>query len=190
MLEALFRSRVTVKLLGYFITHPDEEVYLRRVSREIEEPPSAVRRELERLEGFGFLTSKHSGNHKYFSVRKESPVLPELTGLFLKTEGAIDYLKAVFIKLDEVQLAFLYGDFAENPNVVTPEIELVVVGTISKERLESLTKELQSRLARKIEYKHYEPGEFRRLLEEKDPSLSLILDGEKIVLSANVANKE
>ncbi|MBE0448610.1 MAG: winged helix-turn-helix transcriptional regulator [Actinobacteria bacterium] len=189
MLRALFRSRVTIRLLGYFMKYPERETYLREVSREISEPASAVRRELERLETFGLIRSRSIGNHKYFSVREDFPVLPELKDLFLKTEGAVDYLKESFSRLEEVQLAFLHGDFAERPSAASLEIDIVVVGTIGGDQLRSLIEKLQSILARKINYTLYESKEFGRLLEEEDPSLRKKLDGEKIVLAANLTNK-
>lgn len=190
MLESLFRSRVTIKLLGYFMKDPKREAYLREVGREISEPASAVRRELERLEDFGLLRSRPVGNHKYFSVIEDFPILPELRSLFLKTEGAIDYLKDSFSKLDDVHLAFLFGDFAERPSASSPEIGIVVVGTISEYKVSMLVEGLQLSLARKINYILYNPREFGRLLEEKDPLLGAILDGEKFVLAANFADKE
>ncbi|HZD59540.1 MAG TPA: hypothetical protein VE439_03665 [Anaerolineae bacterium] len=189
MLEALFRSKVTVKLLGYFMKQPEKEFYLREISREISEPASATRRELERLETFGLIRSRPVGNHKYFSVWADFPVLSELKGLYLKTDGAIDYLKDRFSGLKGVQLAFLYGGFAERPSAAILEIDAVVVGLVDEGQLKMLVEELQPILARRITCIHYDSGEFGRLLEEKDPSLMEILNGEKIVLAANIANK-
>ncbi|MCL6473213.1 MAG: winged helix-turn-helix domain-containing protein [Firmicutes bacterium] len=186
MLEALFRSRVVVKLIAYFLKHPDEEVYLREISREVAEPASAVRRDLKRLEAIGFLSSRKYGNHKYFAVRQDFPIFPELKSLFLKTEGAVEFLREGLAKYKDIQLAFAYGAFAERPLASINEIELVIVGSVNGSKLDNLIENLQKKLGRKIYCTHYTPDRFRYLLEKKDPSLEAVLDGEKLVLVANV----
>ncbi|MHB8840494.1 MAG: winged helix-turn-helix domain-containing protein [Candidatus Aquicultor sp.] len=190
MLETLFRSRVMVKLLSYFLNNPGKEVYLREASREVSEPPSAVQRELERLEALGLLGSRRHGNHKYFKVRPEFPILPELRSLFLKTEGAVALLKESLAGLGGIQLAFVYGEFAERPAGGASEINLVIIGSPDRTKLDGATKNLRGKLGRVLNYTQYSPDEFKHLLEIKDPSLERALNGEKLVLVANVAEKD
>lgn len=190
MLGALLRSRVADKLISYFMKYPDREMYLREVSRDIQEPASAVQRELEKLESFGLVSSKRRGNHKFFKVREEFPLLPEFRGLFIKTEGAVDHLKERLSNIDGVQLAFAYGEFASSPEASVLEIYLVVIGSPDLLELEKHIKDMQVRLGRRIFYTHYSPSEFKRLLEAKDPALSKAINGEKIILVANISDGE
>lgn len=190
MLETLFRSRVMIRLLTYFLNNPEKEVYLREASREVSEPPSAVQRELERLEDLGLLESRRHGNHKYFKVRPEFPALPELQSLFIKTEGAAGLLKERLEHLEGIQLAFAYGEFAERPSKGAAQINLVIIGVPDKNKLGGLIKEMHAKLGRAINHALYSPDEFKHLLEAKDPSLSRVLNGEKLVLVANVADKD
>ncbi len=186
MLELLFRSKVITKLIAYFVNHPGKEVYLREISREISEPANAVLRDLEKLEEFGLLRSRRHGNHKYFIVREDHPVLPELKSLILKTDGAIDFLKDQLSGLSGVQLAFAFGSFAENPTLEALEIRLVIVGLSNGDGLNRLVADIQAKLGRKVYYTYYTPGEFKNLLETKDPALGEALSGKKIVLAANI----
>jgi len=190
MLEALLRSRVADKLISYFMQHQNREVYLREISRDIQEPASAVQRELEKLESFGLVSSERRGNHKFFKVREEFPLLPEFRSLFVKTEGAVEYLKERLGSIDGVQLAFAYGEFAANPEAGILEIYLVVIGLPDHLELEKHVKEMQIKLGRRIFYTQYSPSEFKRLLEAKDPALSKTINGEKIILVANVSDAE
>jgi len=189
MLETLFRSRVLVKLLNYFMRYPDKRVYLREISRIVGEPASAVRRELDRLTEIGLLQAEMHGNHKYFQIKEGLPILPELKGLFLKTEGAVDYLRESLNALEGVRLAFVYGGLAERRGALVPEINVAIIGLPNIDELDRVIKGMQIKLGRKINCSCYRPDEFRRLLEAKDPSLNEALSGEKLVLVANIAEK-
>ncbi len=188
MLELLFRSKVITKLIAYFVNHSGKEVYLREISREISEPANAVLRDLEKLEEFGLLRSRRHGNHKYFSVRENLPVLPELKSLVLKTDGAVDFLKDQLSSLSGVQLAFAFGSFAEKPTLEAAEIGLVIVGLSNGDGLNRLVADIQAKLGRRVYYAYYTPDEFKSLLKTKDPALNKALSGKKIVLVANVEN--
>ncbi len=190
MMETLFRSRVMGTLIAYFVKNQDKEVYLREIGRVIEEPASAVQRELDRLESFGFLESRRHGNHKYFKVREDFSLLPELRGMFLKTEGSVDYLRDSLRALQGVQLAFLYGEFAEKQSPDVSEIYLAIIGIPDRDELERAIKDMQVRLGRSIYYTHYSPIEFKQLLESKDPSISKVLSGEKLILVAQVSDRD
>lgn len=189
MLEALFRSRVLVKILGFFAKNPEAEAYLREISREVDEPASAVRRELDRLTELGLLQARMQGNHKYFRIKEGLPILADLKGLFLKTDGAVDFLRTSLHGFEGIQLAFVYGEFAEKQEVIIPEINIAIIGFTNKDKLEKTIKGMGSKLGRRINYIHYEPDEFRKMLEEKNPSLGGVLSGEKLVLVANISEK-
>jgi DNA-binding transcriptional ArsR family regulator len=188
MLEVLFRSRVVIKLITYFMQDTDRECYLREVSREIDEPASAVQRELQKLEEFGLIVTRKKGNHRYYAIKQECPILPDLKGLFLKSEGIVDHLKESFSGFKGIQLAFVYGDFAEKPSLVA-EIKIMIIGQPNEESLEKFINTIRATLKRKIGYVVYEPEQFGRMLERQDSALSAALGGEKIILVANVADR-
>jgi predicted transcriptional regulator len=188
MLGVLFRSRVVIKLITYFIHDTDRECYLREVSREIGEPASAVQRELQKLEEFGLIATRKKGNHRYYAIKQECPILPDLKGLFLRSEGTIDYLKESFSSLKGIRLAFIYGEFAQKPSL-SSEIKVMIIGQPNKESLEKFINTTSTTLKRKIEYVVYEPDQFGGMLERQDTALSVDLQGEKIILVANVADR-
>ncbi|HEY3375522.1 MAG TPA: winged helix-turn-helix domain-containing protein [Candidatus Aquicultor sp.] len=189
MLELLFRSRVTAKLVTYFVSQPSVEVYLREVSRAIDEPASAVQRELGRLEAFGLIRSRRHGNHKYFTLEQQFPILPELRRLYTKTDGAAEFLRERLEALDGVQLAFIYGEFAGPEHDRAESIDTVIIGTVARHEIDMIVPDVETTLGRKLQYIQYSPEEFRHLIEENDASLAAALNGEKIVLIANLAEK-
>ncbi|MBS3908627.1 MAG: hypothetical protein KGZ93_03190 [Actinobacteria bacterium] len=184
MLETLIRSKVMAKLLSFFMADISCDTYLRDISRQIDEPPSAVRRDLERLEALGLLRSRMVGNHKHFSVRREFALLPELRSLYIKTEGMSDFLSEELQELHGVQLAFVYGEFESRPEKMLSGLRLVVVGEVDAALLERKLAYIKETLAQSIECRQYGAHEFKRLLESKDPSLDSIVTAETIVLVA------
>jgi len=88
MLETLFSSRVRVKLLEVFLTHPGEKYHSRELARIIGERQNAVWRELQKLEEAGLLHSETHGNRKEYTWSRESPLYPELRRLILKAKGS------------------------------------------------------------------------------------------------------
>jgi DNA-binding transcriptional ArsR family regulator len=188
MLEALFRSRVVVKLIDYFIQDTSKECYLREVSREIDEPASAVQRELQKLEEFGLVATRRRGNHRYFTINEEFPFLPEMKGMFLKSEGIVRYLKDALNDLSGVQLAFIYGEFAKKPSMMA-EIKIMIIGNVRSEKIDRIKNSAQAMLRRNIVFSSYEPEKFSLLFEKQDPTLGEMLGGEKIVLIANMTDK-
>ena len=87
MLKILFSTNTRVKLITRFVTRPKERFYLRQLERLLGESLTPLRRELVRLEKFGFLTSKMEGNQKYYAVNEGFPIYSELKSIILKTHG-------------------------------------------------------------------------------------------------------
>jgi predicted transcriptional regulator len=88
MLEALFSSRVRVKLLELFWTSPENKYHSRELARIAGERQNAIWRELQNLEEAGLLRSEMRGNRKEYGVDKAAPLYPELRRLILKATGA------------------------------------------------------------------------------------------------------
>jgi hypothetical protein len=47
MLKSLFTSSVRVKLFKHFFLHPNDEFFIRQLTRDLNEQVNAIRRELE-----------------------------------------------------------------------------------------------------------------------------------------------
>jgi predicted transcriptional regulator len=87
MLEALFSSRVRIKLLQLFLLSPGKCYHSRELARVVAERQNAIWRELQNLEQVGLLRSATHGNRKEYSVVTNSPLYPELRRLMLKASG-------------------------------------------------------------------------------------------------------
>jgi DNA-binding transcriptional ArsR family regulator len=101
------------RVLGWLLGHPDQAYYLRQLVRQTGTAVGAVQRELELLTAAGLVRRTAQGRQVYFQANRESPIFPELRGLFAKTAGLIDRLREGLASLgDRVQIAFVFGSAA------------------------------------------------------------------------------
>ncbi|NCN87632.1 MAG: winged helix-turn-helix transcriptional regulator, partial [Candidatus Pacebacteria bacterium] len=63
-------SKTRVKMFELFFTSPTEMYYVREITRHTKEEINAVRRELDRMVGYGLLRSEQRGNRVYYSLNK------------------------------------------------------------------------------------------------------------------------
>ena len=182
MLQELITSRVRVKLLVLFLTHPDAEYYLKGLVRELEENNNTIRRELKRLEKIGLLDSRRQGNLKYYRVNKRCPIYPELKGIVLKTAGVGQALRDDLAALGQIDQAFIYGSFAKSEETIGSDIDLMLVGEVDLDRLHQLLRELEQRLGREINETVYGAEDFAQRQGEGDPFLQRVMQGPKIWL--------
>ena len=68
ILDTLFSSKTRVKLLTHFFTKPDDEFFVRELTRMLGEQINSIRRELEKLEKIGLLVSRVEKRKKYYRV--------------------------------------------------------------------------------------------------------------------------
>jgi len=88
MLELLLPSRVRRKVLALFLINPEMRLHIREIERRTEEDFQGVRRELNRLERAGLLSSKRVSNLKFYSLNKDFYLYPELRSIIVKSERA------------------------------------------------------------------------------------------------------
>ena len=182
MLQRLLTSKTRVKLLTLFMMNPDKEMYIREISRTIEENINAVRRELLNLEDIGLLTSDLKGNTKYYVVNKNMPIYNELKSIILKTEAVAKVLQENLSKIGEVKTAFIYGSFATRNVNKKSDIDLFLIGNVNEKELIINIRELEKKLSREINYVLFEPKEFRERIKNKDSFISNVLNEPKIML--------
>jgi len=88
MLEALFASRVRVKLLTLFMTNISERFYGRELAQRLGEHFNAVWQELRNLEEIGLVKAEEETRRKYYVVNTAFPLYPELRALVLKAQAS------------------------------------------------------------------------------------------------------
>jgi uncharacterized protein len=164
------------RVLGWLLGHPDEAFYLRQIVRHTGSAQGAVQRELDTLTKAGLLLRRVQGRQVYFQANRESPVFPELRGLFLKTAGLADVLREALAPLsNEIELALIFGSAARGDLRRGSDIDLLVVGDASFTAVANLLSEAQERLGRDVNPTVYLREEFKRKIRNRHHFLERIL---------------
>ncbi len=181
MLEKLFTSGIRAEILSLLFNNPEEKFYVREIARLVRKNPSGVKKELDKLEEMGLVISEREGNLKYFKVNKNSAPFPELKGLIAKSLGLPGALKSMLRAL-EVKTAFIYGPYAESPDV--PSIDLFIVG--NSNNIEKNRGEIEKRFGREISYTLMSELEYKLKKKKGDSHLKKLLNTKKILLSGRL----
>jgi len=181
-LKCLFSSKLRVKILSHFFSHPGETLHVRRVATELSEPVGTVARELARLERAGVLSSRPVGNQKHYGLSAECPIIDDLRNIFLKTTGVGAQLRSALEKHAGVELAFIYGSYASGEAHAGSDVDLMVIGDASDRDLAPAVARVERRLKRQVSYVLYTRGEVERRLRRKGDFVHEVLVGPRIVL--------
>jgi len=177
MLKSLFSSSIRADLLSLLLNSPDEQFYIREIAKLLRKNPSGIKRELDKLEEMGIVTSEKIVNLKYFQANKESPLFSELKNLITKSLGLPGALKAV-LRASGAKAAFLYGPYAEGQDEST--VDMFVIG--ASPSLSRELKSLEKRFDQKIDCTVIDEEEYRLKKKKGDANLKKILSGKRITL--------
>ena len=182
MLHALFSSKVRVKLLTHFFSHPEEQLYARSLARQVEEHYNAVWQELNNLERIGLLVSERDANVKYYRLNPDFPIYKELKRIILKTSGLGQLLRGTLDHLGAVEWAFIYGSVAAGEEDLLSDVDLMLVGEVDLLALSAVIARLEDQLGREINYLVLSRAELAQRLADGDPFINNVLAGPKVML--------
>ena len=196
MLAMLLGSKLRGKVLGWLFTHPDERYFVRQLTKLVNEDSTNVSRELARLEKSGILVSTAEGKQKYYQANRESPLFDELHGLIVKTAGVADVLReALAPAREQIKLAFIFGSIAGGSERKRSDIDVMIVGRVSFEKVVSLLSPAEGKLRREVNPVVYPVTEFKKKVNGDHHFVKTVLEGQKIFLIggeselANLAGK-
>lgn len=191
VLEHLFGSKTRVHLLYTFFNQPEKKFYVRELSRRIGVQINAIRRELEGLLNENFIVQIDPENQKnlvtdkkYFAINQNFILFPELKALFAKShlflsKDLIDAMKGT----DKVSLIVLTGVFT---GAKKTETDLVVVGSINRDRLRDTVRQFEVGLGFEINYTLMDEDEYKYRKDVNDRFMARIFEEKYIVAHGDV----
>jgi len=182
ILKYLFSSKLRVKVLSHFFSHPGESFYIRQLTSVLEGPVGTVARELSHLEKTGILKNERIGKQKHYSIRKDFPIVEDLRNIFLKTTGVGAKLKTTFEKLPGVELAFIYGSYASGEATAKSDIDIMIIGDASDREVAPAIARIERHIKREINYTIYARHEAEKRLGESGDFIHEVFTGPKILL--------
>src|SRR3989344_540247 len=183
LLEDLIISRVRVKMLALFLSHPGTIYHVREIVRQVGEEINAVRRELAHLEKGGMLSKEQRANRLFYRFRREYPLYFELMELIGKTSGlGLDIVKNK-ARLGKIKFAMLSGRFLRGlPHKGGNDVDLLIVGSVVLPELSALVKAEEVRRERELNYTVMTEEEFEFRKRRRDPFVLSVLFGSRVML--------
>jgi hypothetical protein len=182
-LEDIIISRVRVKILTLFLSHPGMMIHVREIVRRVSEEINAVRRELAHMEKAGMVSKEQRANRLFYTFRKDYPLYFELMELVGKTAGlGWDIIKNR-ARLGKMKFVMISGRYLRGLQKRSPtDVDLLVVGTVVLPELSQLVKNEEVRREREINYTVMTEEEFSFRKRRRDPFVLSILEGSRVMV--------
>lgn len=183
ILEDIIISRVRVKMLTLFLSHPGTIFHVRDVVRRVGEEINAVRRELAHMEKAGMVTKEQRANRLFYSFRKDYPIYYELLELIGKTSGLGWDLIKHKAKLGKIKYAMISGRYLRGLGKRSgTDVDLLVVGSVVIPELAQLIKAEETRRERELNYTVMTEEEFTFRKRRRDPFVLSILESIRVMI--------
>lgn len=183
MLEDIIISRVRVKILTLFLTHPGTIFHVRDIVRKVDEEINAVRRELAHMEKAGMVKKEQRANRLFYTMRRDYPLYFELLELIGKTSGLGSDIIRQRAKLGKIRFAMLSGRYLRGiGRRSNNDVDLLVVGTLVLPELSQLVKAEEVRRGREINYTVMTEEEYLFRKRRRDPFVLSILEGSRVMI--------
>jgi hypothetical protein len=181
-LQDFMISRTRVAMMELFFTRPTEMYYVREITRATKEEINAVRRELDRMIGYGLLKSEQRGNRLYYFLNLKYVYFQELQQMVVKSIGLGKKMRKLRSKLGTVEFVMFSGKFVRGLRPRQDEVDMLVIGDIVLPELQVLIKEEEATLGRELNYAVFSKEEFDFRKTRRDPFIMDILFGTRVMV--------
>ncbi len=184
-LKALFSSQTRVKLLSVFLLHPEEEYFIRQLTRLLSEQINSIRRELENLRRIGLVKARHKNRKKFYKADTDFLFFHELKAMFAKEVRGGESATVISLKtLPGLKFLELAGSFVGTHS----KVDLLVVGDVKKDVIELLL--AQDPTMRNVKYSLFSKADFLYRLSLRDRFILEIVDDPRHTVALNLIEKE
>ena len=183
MHKSLF-SPNQMSILTLLFAHPEEEFFFSEIGRVLGKPPGFFQRGINSLEKQGIILSRKNGNQRLFRINRDNILYNELKSIVERTYGAEFMLREFVATRQEIEIALIFGSYANNTMRTDSDIDLLLVTStteIEDTLIDSITL-IEKKLQRDINYKIYLREEYHQKRKKRDPFLEEILSNEYILL--------
>jgi len=183
VLEDIIISRVRVKILTLFLSHPGVIFHVRDIVRRVDEEINAVRRELAHMEKAGMVAKEQRANRLFYLFRKEYPIYFELLELIGKSSGLGGDILKSRAKLGKLKFVMVSGRYLRGLTKKSPtDVDLLVVGTVVLPELSQIIKAEEARREREINYTVMTEEEFAFRKSRRDPFVLSVIGGSRVMI--------
>jgi DNA-binding transcriptional ArsR family regulator len=133
----VFRSRLQADILAALLLHPDREISLTDLARQVGAPLTTVHGEARRLTAAGILARRQAGRSAMLRADPASRLTRPLTDLLVLSWGPQHVIAEEFASLDGAERVLIFGSWAaryhEQPGPQPNDVDVLVIGAPSRD---------------------------------------------------------
>tara|TARA_Y100000768_G_scaffold328513_1_gene266538 strand:+ start:65 stop:583 length:519 start_codon:yes stop_codon:yes gene_type:complete len=151
MLGELITSKTRLRLLIKFFISQANKGYLNGLASEMGESTNAIRKELNHLQGAGYLDKIKVDNKVEYKANTKHPLFQVLRKVVLKHLGLEDIVETVLDRMGNVREIILVGDYAKGND--TGLIEVFLIGKdLNMNYINQLEEKIEKLIGRKVSF--------------------------------------
>jgi len=165
------------------LAESQDGLHLRELERRTGVNSRHLLRELRSLRDAGLLTATKVGNQIVYQLSPDCPIFEEIRSIVRKTIGLAKTLRESLEPLAaRIELAYVYGSFAEGKERPDSDVDLMIVGEVSLREISPLLVEARRLIQREISPTLYRSEEYAEALRDSDSFVRRVHDGPRIDL--------
>ncbi|MDD5457107.1 MAG: hypothetical protein PHV30_08755 [Candidatus Margulisbacteria bacterium] len=165
LLENIIQSKVKRKLLKLFLFNKNKKYHTRELSRIIEEPISAVQREIKKLLQLQIIIKYPEGNIINYFLNTQNPFYEDLKKVVIKTSTEPREFFKLLISSKSLNIIALYGESVKAPMKFSEPLKLLIVGSMESEILNEYLKAIMDIFNREYELLYYSNEQYKKEAE-------------------------
>jgi predicted nucleotidyltransferase len=183
--QALFGSETLPRLLEALAADPDRGFTTGELEARIGASHDSTFRALQRAVAAGLAVRQAVGRQYVYRVDASSPIYPEVRTLLSKLFGPAQLLRRALAGLGppELEAAFLFGSAARAQDRLDSDLDVFVVGDISRFALSRQLRDAERELGREVNAMAYPRGELAERLAAGDGFLLEVFRQPKLMLA-------
>ena len=183
--ETLF-SDYRRRVLALLLLRSEEHFHVREISRLTAVPAGSLHRELKLLADAGLLARHTAGNQVRYQANRDCPIFNELAGIFRKTSGLADIVRAALLPLaDNLIAAFIFGSVAKGEERTASDVDVCIVGSATFTEVVMALADMHQKLGRDINPVVMPHGQFVSKVNSGDQFVTRIMSEPRIFLIGN-----
>ena len=151
MLGELITSKTRLRLLIKFFISQANRGYLNGLATEMGESTNAIRKELNHLQGAGYLEKVKVDNKVEYKANIDHPLFEVMQKVVFKHLGLEDVVETVLERMGDVDQIILVGDYAKGNDSGLIEVFLIGQG-LNMEYIAQLEDKIEDLIGRKVSF--------------------------------------
>ena len=151
MLGELITSKTRLRLLVKFFISQANRGYLNGLATEMGESTNSIRKELNHLQGAGYLEKVKMDNKVEYRANINHPLFDVMQKVVFKHLGLEDIVENVLERIGDVDKIILIGDYAKGND--SGLIEVFLIGQqLNMDYISQLERKIENLISRKVSF--------------------------------------